>query len=652
MNNPLLEVKGVSRTFPSGDQLLTVLDNINLTIHRGEMVAIIGASGSGKSTLMNILGCLDTPSKGQYLVDGKDVSNMGSDQLAQLRRENFGFIFQRYHLLSDLTAIENAEIPALYANTAPKERRERAKQLLTRLGLEARLEHKPNQLSGGQQQRVSVARALINGGDVLLADEPTGALDSHSSNEMMQLIQELHSDGHTIILVTHDPKIAAFSDRVIEIKDGQIIQDKKNNEKPSSVLITPDIDESTRHKIQLNIYRYLEAFKMALLAMSNNRLRTFLTMLGIIIGIASVVSVVAMGAGSQQTILENMASMGTNTIEIKPGTGRGDRRSGRVRTLTADDAKALENFAFVDSVTPTVRASVAIRYASEAHTGSVEGVGLDYFRVKGLNLDKGQFFRQESVNLLEQVAIIDANTASDVFQGEDPIGKVIFLGQLPVRVIGVTAKQEDSLNNLNSSDTLNVWLPYSTVSGRLLNQNYVNDITVRLNDKVSSSAAEQAIITLIKARHGTEDFFTVNTDAIRQNIEKTSSTMTLLISAIAFISLVVGGIGVMNIMLVSVTERTREIGIRMAVGARQTDILRQFLIEAMLVCILGGVIGIGLAYFIGFILEYVKSDIRMIYSTSSIITAFSCSTLIGVIFGFLPANNASQLDPVDALARD
>lgn len=280
MNNPLLEIKGVSRAFQSGDQALTVLNNIDLTINRGEMVAIIGASGSGKSTLMNILGCLDKPSQGQYLIDGQDVSNMDADQLAQLRRENFGFIFQRYHLLSDLTALENAEIPALYANTTKEQRREKAEQLLTRLGLEERLAHKPNQLSGGQQQRVSIARALVNGGDVILADEPTGALDSHSGKEMMQLIQELHADGHTIILVTHDPKVAAFADRVIEIKDGQIIQDQQNHDKPKSNVVAKENNAIQDHNKQLSIFRYLEAFKMALLAMSNNRLRTFLTMLG------------------------------------------------------------------------------------------------------------------------------------------------------------------------------------------------------------------------------------------------------------------------------------------------------------------------------------------------------------------------------------
>ena len=582
MSDVLLEISGLSRCFPAGDDQLTVLNNVNLTIRRGEMIAIMGASGSGKSTLMNILGCLDTPSEGTYLVNGRDTSVMNPDQLAELRRDYFGFIFQRYHLLDDLTAIGNVEIPALYSAENKASRQARAEQLLKRLGLAERMDHKPSQLSGGQQQRVSVARALINGGTVILADEPTGALDSHSGKEMMDLLRELHQQGHTIVLVTHDPKIAASAERVIEISDGGIVSDitsGANNDSASTEYSATRIEEKQSvnkpisKPFSAQWFSVVEAFKMSLSAMGSHRLRTFLTMLGIIIGIASVVSVVAIGNGSQAQVLSRMASMGTNTIEIKPGSGLGDRRAGRVRTLTASDANALTNLSFVDSVTPTVRVNVAVRYGNEAVTAEVQGVGPDYFRVRGFEVAQGQLFDDGSIDALEQVAVIDNNTLNDLFPDGEALGKVIFLGRLPVRIIAVTEAREMAFGN---SDALNVWLPYSTVNSRIYSQNYVNDITVRVSDEVSSTAAEQAIINLIKMRHGVEDFFTVNTDTVRENIEQTSSTMTLLISAIAFISLVVGGIGVMNIMLVSVTERTREIGIRMAVGARQADILRQF----------------------------------------------------------------------------
>ncbi|MFB9133922.1 MacB family efflux pump subunit [Vibrio olivae] len=651
MSNALLSIHNITRTFPAGDETLTVLNNVSLDIQRGEMVAIVGASGSGKSTLMNILGCLDQASSGSYWINGRDTSTMSASQLAELRREYFGFIFQRYHLLGDLTAQQNVEVPAVYAGEEKGKRSQRAQELLSRLGLDERLDHKPNQLSGGQQQRVSVARALINGGDVILADEPTGALDSKSGEEMMTLLQELHQLGHTIILVTHDLKVAEHAQRIIEIKDGEILSDTINDKQVtlgSQTRLEHRTPKQTG-KIRQAWDSFAEALKMAMLAMSNHRLRTFLTMLGIIIGIASVVSVVALGNGSQQAILASISSMGTNTIDIMPGKGFGDRRSGRIRTLTANDAEALKTLPFVDSVTPSVSTSATLRISNQAVTASVGGVGPEYFRVRGYELAQGQYWDSASVDTLAQEAVIDDNTRKELFPESSPIGKVIFAGKLPVRIIGVTKPKESAFGN---SDSLNLWLPYTTVSGRMVGQSYLDRISVRVNNLAPSDAAEQAIIRLLTMRHGTQDFFTINTDTIQQNIKKTTSTMTLLVSMIAVISLIVGGIGVMNIMLVSVTERTREIGVRMAVGARKSDILRQFLIEAVLVCLCGGVIGIGLSYAIGAIFASTGGSFNMIYSTTSILSAFICSTLIGIVFGFIPARNAAQLNPVDALARE
>ncbi|MDV2470285.1 MacB family efflux pump subunit [Acinetobacter chinensis] len=654
---PLLEVSNLIREFPAGESTIQILKSIDLKIYPGELVAIVGQSGSGKSTLMNILGCLDKPTSGSYRVNGRETGKLEPDELAQLRREYFGFIFQRYHLLGDLTAAGNVEVPAIYAGVDPAARQKRSHELLTELGLGDKTQNRPNQLSGGQQQRVSIARALMNGGDVILADEPTGALDKNSGIEVMRILRELNAKGHTIILVTHDLNVAKNATRIIEISDGNIISDRPNTpetEGHTEQLIEADGIEKQKKSsvLRATFDRFGEAFNMALLAMNAHRMRTFLTMLGIIIGIASVVSVVALGNGSQKQILENISSLGTNTITIFQGRGFGDNsKTAQAKTLIPADAEALAEQPYVDGVSPSVSSSVTGRFKDTEASISVNGVGNDFFYVKGINLAEGQAFDKQSVNQLAQDVVIDNNTKNTFFaDGTDPVGQVILLGNLPSRIIGVTEAQKSMMGN---SDSLNVYLPYSTVMSRMLGQSNVRNITVRVKDEYPSAVAENAILALLEQRHNAQDVFTQNSDSIRETIEQTTATMTLLVSAIAVISLVVGGIGVMNIMLVSVTERTQEIGVRMAVGARQSDILQQFLIEAILVCILGGILGVLLSLGIGQIIgHFAKGTFQMAYSTTSIIAAFVCSTLIGVVFGFIPARNAAQLDPVDALSRE
>ncbi|EIZ78522.1 ABC transporter related protein [Novosphingobium sp. Rr 2-17] len=645
---PLLELTHVRREYPSGDEVFAALKDINLTIAAGEMVAIVGQSGSGKSTLMNILGCLDRPTSGTYKVSGRATSDLEPDELAALRREHFGFIFQRYHLLGDLSAAGNVEVPSVYAGTARAQRGERSRQILTRLGLAERMGHRPGQLSGGQQQRVSIARALMNGGEVIFADEPTGALDSASGEEVMRILQELHTEGHTIILVTHDMKVAEHAERIIEIRDGDIIADRRREAAPvRAVRERPVLAGSA---FQQAVDRFREAFRMAVLALAAHKLRTFLTMLGIIIGIASVVSVVALGRGSQERILSQISTLGTNTLTIFPGKSFGDMRSGKIQTLKDSDASALAELSYVDSVTPSVSTSVTARYRNVAATAQVSGVGGEYFRVRGLELLKGAVFDPSDVRKLEQIAVIDENSEKTLFpNGEEAIGKVVVVGNVPMRVIGIVGTQQQGFGG---SDSLTVYAPYTTVMSRMLGQTYLSNISVRMADNVSTDAAAAAVTQVLTKRHGTQDFFISNSDEIRQTITSATQTLTLLVAAIAVISLIVGGIGVMNIMLVSVTERTSEIGVRMAVGARQSDILQQFLIEAVLVCLVGGVIGVGLSMLVGLAFSFLPSNFKLIYSTTSIVAAFACSTLIGVVFGFLPARRAARLDPVDALSRD
>lgn len=644
----IIDIKNLSKFFGNNQNKTKALDNINLSVKKGEFLAIIGTSGSGKSTLMNIIGCLDTPSEGSYKINGEETKLLNKDQLAALRRKSFGFIFQRYNLLNTQSALNNVALPAIYSGVSQKDRNERAKKLLDKLGLIDKIHNKPNQLSGGQQQRVSIARALMNGGEVILADEPTGALDSKSGEIVMDIIKELHEEGHTIILVTHDKHTASFANRVIEIKDGVIISDKS---KSTTTVIKEEKRHSEKNNFSFFKDQFIESFKMATNAIISHKLRAFLTMLGIIIGIASVVSIVALGNGSQQKILSDINSIGTNTIDLFPGEGFGDMRSAKVKTLTDSDSSILSKQNYVVSATPNSSTSGTLTYNNISLSAQVKGVGQEYFDVKGYNIEKGRIFSENEVKNNAQVAVIDNNTRKKLFpDGRDPINKVFLINKIPLKIIGIT--QDQNSNFGGNVENLNIWSPYTTVMHRISGSNSIDSITVRIKDTVDTKTAEKGIIELITSKHGKKDFFTVNTDSIKDTIKKTTDTMTLLISSIALISLIVGGIGVMNIMLVSVTERTKEIGVRMAIGARQYNILQQFLIEAVLICLIGGIAGIGLSFIISLIFNHFITNFAMSFSGTSIFMAVFCSSMIGIIFGFMPAKNASKLNPIDALSRE
>ncbi|MBA0330580.1 MacB family efflux pump subunit [Stenotrophomonas maltophilia] len=647
MADALLELHGVSRAYRSAAGEVVVLKDVSLRIAAGEFIAIIGPSGSGKSTLMNILGCLDRPTEGSYRVHGAATEQMSPDELAHLRREHFGFIFQRYNLMENLSATENVALPAVYAGVEADARTTRARLLLETLGLGERTANRPSQLSGGQQQRVSIARSLMNGGAIVLADEPTGALDHASGRQVMAELKRLHAQGHTVILVTHDAAIAAHASRVIEIADGRVVSDHGTGD-PAVARKAVGPERSTEpgaeRRARLDATR--EAARMAVRSMLAHRLRTLLTMLGIIIGVAAVVTVVALGKGAQAQVESQINELGASTLEIFPGTDFGDPRSAEIETLVVGDADHLAALSYVDSVSPNLSSSVAALQGNRRANTQVLGVGADLPRVRGLRLKAGRFFTDAEVDAHRAVAVLDQKAAKALFNG-NPIGGTVLLGGMPVDVIGVVGASAFA-----GGATPTVYVPYTSAASRLLGSQRLESITVRVRDDVSTRAAEASLGAELQRLHGRRDFFIYNSDQIRKAVMKSSQTMAALVSAIAAVALVVGGVGVMNIMLVSVRERVREIGVRLAVGARQGDILRQFLIEAVLICLFGGVLGVLSALGVGALSSLLSLGVPFLFTPGPVLAALACSSAIGLGFGYFPARNAAQLDPIQALAAE
>lgn len=648
---PLIELRGIKRTFVTGGGVeVNALRGIDLKIYPGEFVAIVGQSGSGKSTLMNLLGCLDRPSAGSYYFAGRDINSFDPDDLAWLRREAFGFVFQSYNLLPGSTAEENVEVPAIYAGLTHAERRIKAEALLTSLGLGSRMDHRPSQLSGGQQQRVSIARALMNGGKIILADEPTGALDSQSGVEVMALLESLARKGHTVIIITHDKEVADHADRVIEFRDGLIKSDSGHAEGAVTPTTNDELQKLFMSRKAVSMFAALgEAIRMALISLRTNLLRTFLTLLGIVFGVASVVTMLAIGEGAKQQIFEMMSQRGgANQLNLNPGSPNSNQ-SWRMMTstLTFEDADEIAaNVPNLLGVQAMVTSQSTLRYQSIDYNAEVIGIGDQMPALRKWPLARGVYYTRDDSDTYATVAVLGSAVYEQLFPtGADPLGEYLLVGNTPFQIIGVMTRNADDERNEA------VYVPVKSAALRLFGSKFANRIEVLVDDVDRIDDTEKDVVEFMISRHGTEDFRIFNSAEMLETITESQAQITNMLGAVAAISLLVGGIGVMNIMLTSVIERTREIGIRMATGARKADILAQFLAEAIVVSAVGGVVGLALGVGAALLLEAFAGN-SVHFTAAPMILAFSCATATGLIFGFAPARKAANLDPVVALANE
>ncbi len=650
----LVQAQDLGKSYAMGRGVVHALRGVSLEIADGDFVAIMGTSGSGKSTLMNILGCLDTPTAGTYTLAGEAVQGLDADALAQIRNQRIGFVFQQFNLLPRASALENVELPLVYAGVPAAQRRARATAALQRVGLGERMGHTPAELSGGQQQRVAIARALVNQPQLILADEPTGALDSQTSEEVMQLLADLNAQGITVVLVTHEADVAAWARRKLVFKDGQIIEDSGGAPAP---VLARDGRMDGRGRARMN---GIAALRSAWRALASNALRSLLTMLGIIIGVAAVITMVAVGRGATDRVQEQMKGLGSNIMLVLPGgaTAAGVRQGAQTRSrLTEEDATAIQvEVPEVQVAAPSSRTTAQVVANNANWSTTLFGTNNDYLEAREWPLAAGRAFEDAELQGSAKVALIGQTVAQELFGDADPIDQTVRVRTVPVKIVGVLARKGQNSMGQDQDDIL--VLPISTYRNRLQggspgNVKRVWAINVKVREGQSMQVAEENIRELLRQRFKVEasadDTFTIrNLSEILEAQEQSSRTMTLLLAAVAGISLLIGGIGIMNIMLVSVTERTREIGLRMAVGARGRDILVQFLIEAVGLSLLGGAVGVLLGALATWgVGQWAGWQVSMTFASIGLAVGFSAA--VGVFFGFYPARRAALLQPITAL---